>query len=57
MSELLREECEAIKLELREIVHCKDCVNSSFDEFGGGWCIENSREVKLLDYCAWGEYK
>ena len=38
-----------------EIVRCGDCVNASFDEFGGGWCCENCREIKMWNYCAWGE--
>lgn len=38
-----------------EIVRCRDCVNASFDEFGGGWCNENCREIKPWDYCAWDE--
>lgn len=39
------------------IVRCRDCANPSFDEFGGGWCNENCREVKPWDYCSWGEPK
>ena len=40
-----------------EIVRCRDCANPSFDEFGGGWCNENCREVKPWDYCAWAKRK
>jgi len=36
-----------------EIIRCRDCNSPSFDEFGGGWCNENCREVKPLDFCAW----
>lgn len=39
-----------------EIVRCRDC-NDEFDEFGGGWCNENCREIKAWDFCAWGERK
>lgn len=38
-----------------EIVRCRDCKSVSIDEFGGGWCNENCREVKPWDFCAWGE--
>lgn len=38
-----------------EIVRCRDCKHVSVDEFGGGWCGENCREVKPWDFCAWGE--
>lgn len=41
---------------LREpIVRCRDCNSASFDEFGGGWCNENCREIKAWNFCAWGE--
>lgn len=40
-----------------EVVRCRDCANPSFDEFGGGWCNENCREVKPWDYCTWAERK
>lgn len=40
---------------IEEIVRCRDCEKASFDEFGGGWCCENCREIKLLNYCAWAE--
>lgn len=36
---------------------CRDCKHVSVDEFGGGWCDENCREVKPWDFCAWGERK
>lgn len=39
----------------QEIVRCRDCKSVSIDEFGGGWCNENCREVKPWDFCAWGE--
>lgn len=45
------------KIMLPKIVRCEDCANSSFDEFGVGWCSENCREVKPCDYCVWGERK
>lgn len=38
-----------------EIVRCRDCKRVSVDEFGGGWCDENCREVKPWDFCAWAE--
>lgn len=38
-----------------QVVRCRDCATVSFDEFGGGWCNENCREVKPWDFCAWGE--
>lgn len=38
-----------------EIVRCRDCKRVSVDEFGGGWCGENCRDVKPWDFCAWGE--
>ena len=38
----------------QEIVRCRDCDSASFDEFGGGWCIENCREIKAWYFCAWG---
>ena len=37
-----------------EIVRCRDCNSASFDEFGGGWCNENCREIKAWNFCAWG---
>lgn len=40
-----------------EIVRCQDCNCSSFDEFGGGWCNENCREIKQWNFCTWGERK
>lgn len=48
---------EHIAVTLPEIVRCRDCINQSFDEFGGGWCNENCREVKPWDYCTWAERK
>ena len=53
---LRRVDCDMeVALAMEEVVRCKDCANLSFDEFGGGWCNENCREVKPWDYCAWGE--
>ena len=40
-----------------KLVRCRDCVNASFDEFGGGWCNENCREIKPWDYCAWAKWE
>ena len=40
-----------------EIVRCHDCDSASFDEFGGGWCIENCREIKAWYFCAWARKK
>lgn len=40
-----------------ELTRCWDCEYVSIDEFGGGWCDENCREVKPWDFCAWGERK
>ena len=53
---------EKLERELAEygyvkVVRCRDCANPSFDEFGGGWCNENCREVKPWDYCAWAKRK
>ena len=42
-------------LKFDELVRCKDCESASFDEFGGGWCDENCREIKPWGFCAWGE--
>ena len=53
--EPLANSCGEIALARHEIVRCRDCVNASFDEFGGGWCCENCREIKLWDYCAWAK--
>ena len=39
------------------IVRCRDCNSASFDEFGGGWCNENCREIKAWNFCAWAERK
>ena len=36
-------------------VRCRDCENASFDEFGGGWCCENCREIKPWNFCCWGD--
>lgn len=47
--------CEEMSRFVGSIVRCRDCVNASFDEFGGGWCCENYREIKPWDFCAWGE--
>lgn len=41
--------------EYEEIIRCRGCKCVSIDEFGIGWCIENCREVKPWDFCAWGE--
>lgn len=38
-----------------EVVRCRDCVNASVDEFGGGWCCENRREIKPWNFCCWGD--
>ena len=38
-----------------KVVRCRDCNSASFDEFGGGWCHENCREIKAWNFCSWGE--
>lgn len=38
-----------------EIVRCKDCVYMSDDGLTTAWCNENCREVRPIDFCAWGE--
>ncbi len=43
-----------VALAMEEIVRCRDCNSASFDEFGGGWCNENCREIKAWNFCSWG---
>ena len=48
---------EPTLVQREEIVCCRDCDSASFDEFGGGWCIENCREIKAWYFCAWARKK
>lgn len=50
----IRAELNAWYVESEPIVRCRDCDSASFDEFGGGWCNENCREIKAWNFCAWG---
>ena len=39
------------------ITRCENCENASLDQFGIGWCPENHREIRPMDYCSWSERK
>lgn len=51
----IKAELNAWYVNSEPIVRCRDCKRVSVDEFGGGWCGENCRDVKPWDFCAWGE--